>query len=247
MPFLPNTGLASEELFSEGSLETLLQRQSADALEEVDTIDADQLLATPADDLVDALTSSRAIDVPKLREDQIYQEPPKEVWRDVEDYGRMVRVRGFLYTIAVPFEGHLGLFRFSPLTYPASSAQARAFDDKLVFEFAGYDLTADDIRQELNKRIYSIKQHLALQEAMVTPFNARLLSGTRAAIENRKKSILGARNISASLGYRFVAAAVRPFLPHAWNVLGMDQGAVPKVGAATGSDQASVRKSTRPS
>jgi hypothetical protein len=44
MPFLPNTGLASEELFSEGSLETLLQRQSADALEEVDTIDADQLL-----------------------------------------------------------------------------------------------------------------------------------------------------------------------------------------------------------
>jgi hypothetical protein len=201
MPFFSDTDRSSETLFSDRELQTLLDDQSERARHGVDTVNADQLLTTPTDDLVDFIVSHCLLNVPKLREDRIFQEPAVEIWRDVQDYGKTKQVRGFLYRIILPFDGHLGLFRHGPLFAVSLPPRAKAVDDTLIFALAGYDLTADDIKQELDKRISLINRYLTSQETMVTPFNTKLVSDTRTAIEMRKNSILNARNISAALGY----------------------------------------------
>src|ERR1700722_2332796 len=197
MPFFSETD-RSVTLFSDRDLQTLLEDQSAQARRGVDSIDPERLLATPTVDLVEIVVSHCILNVPQLREDEIFQDQPSETWRDVLDYERIIPVRGFLYRFTVPFVGHLGLFRHAPALQVSSPSRATVVDGRLVFELAGYDLTAHDIKQELNKRISLIKRYLDAQEAMVTPFNAKLVSDTRTAIEARKNSILRLSAASSS-------------------------------------------------
>jgi hypothetical protein len=201
MPFFSDGGLPSDALFSGRDLRTLFEEQQSKAQTTIEEIDADYLLATPTDDLVEMVTSPLLIDVPVLSEGAIFQDQPKEISREVKDYGRIIRVKGFLYKITIPFDGHLGLFRHTPILQISNPPRAKAYDEGIIFELAGYDLTADDIKNELDKRISEIKRHLASQEAMVVPFNTKLETDVRTAIEARKKRILEARNISAALGY----------------------------------------------
>ncbi|MDA9525421.1 hypothetical protein XI06_35200 [Bradyrhizobium sp. CCBAU 11434] len=171
---------------------------------------SDALLSTPTEDIVELAYDVCHLEVPVLLEDKAFQADPREVTREVRDYGRMISVQGFQYGITIPFEGYLGLFRHSSALSVGDSPRAKANEDGIILTASGYNLTKEELQTHFKKVIDAIKLRLSGQEKVVKPFNEALRPMVRKLVEERKKGILAARNIAESLGYPMVRAGHVP-------------------------------------
>ena len=212
MPIFSDDGQPSESLFGDRPLSTLIEMQNGRAENIVAEYGSDVLLATPTEDIVEQAHEVCHLEVPVLLEDKTYQADPREIIREVRDYGRTVRVPGFEYRITIPFEGHLGLFRHSSPISVGDSPRAKANEDGITITIAGYNLTAEDIKERIQKTLNPIKLRLSGQNNIVGPFNQALKPLIRKLVEERKQSILNARNIAASLGYPMTRAGYVPVM-----------------------------------
>lgn len=210
MPFFSDQEPVSEALFSDRSLSTLIDMQNGRAENVVAEYGSDALLSTPIEDIVEQAYDVCHLEVPVLLEDKAFQADPREVTREVRDYGRMISVQGFQYRITVPFKGHLGLFRHSSSLSVGDSPRAKANEDGITLTASGYNLTKEELQAHFKKVIDTIKMRLSGQEKVVTPFNEALRPKVRKLVEERKKGILAARNIAESLGYPMVRAGHVP-------------------------------------
>jgi hypothetical protein len=212
MPFFSENGQPSETLFGDRSLNSLIEMQNGRAENIVAEYGSDVLLATPTEDIVELAFEICHLEVPVLLEDKAYQADPREIIRDVQDYGRSVRMPGFEYRITIPFEGHLGLFRHSSPISVGDSPTAKASEDGITITASGYNLTAEDLKAHIQKILNPIKLRLSGQNNLVKPFNEALKPLIRKLVEERKQSILNARNIASSLGYPLVRAGHVPVM-----------------------------------
>ena len=105
MPFFSDKEPVSETLFNDKSLSDLIEMQNGRAENIVAEYGSDVLLATPTEDIVELAYEVCHLEVPVLLEDKAYQAEPREIIREVQDYGRAVRVPGFEYRITIPFRG----------------------------------------------------------------------------------------------------------------------------------------------
>lgn len=212
MPFFSENGQPSETLFGDRSLATLIEMQNGRAENIVAEYGSDQLLATPTEDIVEHAYEICHLEVPVLLEDKAYQADPREIIREVQDYGRTIRVPGFEYRITIPFEGHLGLFRHTSPISVGDAPRAKANEDGITLTLSGYNLTREDLEDRIKKILNPIKLRLSGQTNLVRPFNEALKPLVRKMVEERKQSILNARNIAASLGYPMVRAGHVPLM-----------------------------------
>jgi hypothetical protein len=210
MPFFSDKEPISETLFNDRSLSDLIEMQNGRAENIVAEYGSDVLLATPTEDIVELAYEVCHLEVPVLLEDKAYQADPREIIREVQDFGRTVRVPGFEYRITIPFAGHLGLFRHSsPISF-GDAPRAKANEDGITLTASGYNLTSEDLKAHIQKAINPIKLRLSGQNNIVGPFNVALKPLIRKMVEERKQSILNARNIAASLGYPMIRAGHVP-------------------------------------
>jgi hypothetical protein len=212
MPFFSENGQPSETLFNDRQLHTLIEMQNGRAENIVAEYGSDVLLATPTEDIVEQAYEICHLEVPVLLEDKAYQADPREIIREVQDYGRTVRIPGFEYRITIPFKGHLGLFRHSSPISIGDAPRAKANEDGITITASGYNLTREDLEAHIRKILNPIKLRLSGQNNMVGPFNGALKPLIRKMIEERKQSILNARNIAASLGYPMIRAGHVPVM-----------------------------------
>jgi hypothetical protein len=210
MPFFSDKEPVSETLFNDKSLSDLIEMQNGRAENIVAEYGSDVLLATPTEDIVELAYEVCHLEVPVLLEDKAYQAEPREIIREVQDYGRAVRVPGFEYRITIPFAGHLGLFRHSSPISVGDTPRAKANEDGITLTASGYNLTSEDLKAYIQKAINPIKLRLSGQNNIVGPFNEALKPLIRKMVEERKQSILNARNIAASLGYPMIRAGHVP-------------------------------------
>jgi hypothetical protein len=210
MPFFSDQEPVSDTLFNDRSLSNLIEMQNGRAENIVAEYGSDALLSTPTEDIVEQAYDICHLEVPVLQEDRIYQADPREITREVRDYGRMVTASGFEYRITIPFEGHLGLFRHSSPISVGDAPRAKANDDGVTLVASGYNLTKEELEAHFKKIINAIKLRLSGQDKVVAPFNEALKPFVRRLVEDRKKSILIARNIAQALGYPMVRAGHIP-------------------------------------
>src|SRR5215475_1388130 len=199
MPFFSDHEPVSDTLFGDRSLSNLIEMQNGRAGNIVAEYGSDALLATPTEDIVEQAYDNCHLEVPVLQEDKIYQADPREITREMRDYGRMVTRSGFEYRITIPFEGHLGLFRHSSPLSVGDSPRAKANEDGVTLVASGYNLTREELEAHFKKIINAIKLQLSGQNNVVGPFNEALKPFVQKLVEDRKKSILTARNIAQSL------------------------------------------------
>jgi hypothetical protein len=192
------------------SLSTLIDMQNGRVENIIAEYGSDALLATPTEDIVEQAYEVCHLEVPVLLEDKIYQADPREITREVQDYGRTVRVSGFEYRITIPFQGHLGLFRHSSPISLGDAPRAMANEDGITLTASGYNLSREDLAAHFRKTINPIKLRLSGQNNIVKPFNETLKPFVRKLVEERKQSILNARNIATSLGYPMIRAGHVP-------------------------------------
>ena len=113
-----------ERLFSDFPLERPLGICLERMHHEIDTIDPDQLLSTSIEDWCEYLVSKWSIDMPHLKEDEIFLDDPKDVPIDISrnpDYGaygepRPVYKKGTSIIYHVPFDGNGHYFTTRPTT-----------------------------------------------------------------------------------------------------------------------------------
>jgi hypothetical protein len=157
MPFFSENGQPSETLFNDRQLSSLIELQSGRAENIVAEYGRDVLLATPTEDIVELAYDVCHLEVPVLLEDKAYQADPREIIREVQDYGRTVRVPGFEYRITIPFEGHLGLFRHSSPISVGDAPRAKANEDGITITASGYNLTREDLEAHIKKTLNLIE------------------------------------------------------------------------------------------
>jgi hypothetical protein len=160
-------------LFSERDLGDLVREQIGRAHNEVARKDADELLNMPVEDQVDIIVSHFQLILPTLREDLAHSDDPQETTLRITDYGRQISVEATTYQIRIPFDGHQGLFRHSPATRPLVPPFAEVDHQELIISLVGYNVTAQDLNQEIDKTVSSIKAILGV----ATPTGGRMQQG----------------------------------------------------------------------
>jgi hypothetical protein len=210
MPFFSDQEPVSDMLFNDRSLSHLIDMQREKALQCTTEYGSDALLNTSTDDIIERIIPICRVEVPMLLEDNVFQETPKEIAREVRDYGQSVKQTGFEYRITIPFTGHLGLFRHSSPISPGGPPRAKANEDGVTLVTAGYNLSADEIKKQFDKTINAIKLRLSGQATIVNQFNLSLEPLIRKTVDDRKKSILESRQIAASLGYPMMRSSHTP-------------------------------------
>ena len=195
----------SDLLFRRVSIFDVLQNHEAMATKAPSAIDDNRLLNTPTDDLVDEIVSKCALKVPALDREGSWidsTEGPVAVadyWsRDVE---RGYTVQGTILRLSVPFTGDSDFFNIQPSMYNSNAPRANVWNNVVHIGYSAVELNPEQARVELNRSIDAIEQHLVWLRQSTEPFNQKLQTVARAAIEARKAKVLRDRNSVAALGF----------------------------------------------
>jgi len=175
----------------------------------IDSINGDELLNTSTVDLVRHLVSEYQFDVPKIFPDDLVvdqRETKIDVSQDrmrfIDDRSRPFYISGTSVDVEIPFTGNKVGFSIQPSTRSFNNPRAHVGDRVLKFSVAGAGLTADAVKQEIDRTITSISQHLAWLENDARSYNAGLEAIATQAIDRRKEKLLKDRSLVAGLGFK---------------------------------------------
>ena len=212
------------------------QHQRQQLAAEIDALNGDRLLNTSVEDLCTYFETKYRVNVPVLKPDEIVadqQETQIDVSHDhqryIRDRSRPFLVKGTTVEIGIPFDGDAEAFKIQPTTYTTCPPRGEARDGSLVLKIQGTDLTADQVRGEVDRTISEIQGYLTTLRANAQGLNDQLRFVARSAIERRRTKLLLDRNLVGSLGFKireregasrtFVAPEVQrkitPILPSA--------------------------------
>jgi hypothetical protein len=185
------------------------QHQRKELAKEIDGINGDRLLNTSVDDLCDYFEKKYRIDVPVLKPENIVadqRETKIDVSGDPRRYfsnpGQPFYVNGTTVEISVPFEGDSEAFKIQPTSYSMSPPRAEIKNDNLIIKIEGTDLSADQVRNEINRTISEIEGYLVTLRSNAQGLNAQIRSLAHAEIEQRRSKLLKDRNLLGDLGFK---------------------------------------------
>jgi hypothetical protein len=178
----------------------------------IDSMNGDELLNTSTVDLMKHLVSEYQLDVPKIYPDDLVvdqRETKIDVSQDrmryIKDRSRPFYISGTSVDVELPFSGNKVGFDIQPSTSNYNNPRAQVGNGVLKFSISGAGLTADGVKQEIDRTIASISQHLAWLENDARGYNASLESLATQAIERRKEKLLKDRSLLAGLGFKMKA------------------------------------------
>ena len=176
--------------------------------QEIEKFPANQVLATPEDDLLGYLMQKYILDVPTLKADDSYIDRQGETQIDVShrfDYGlhdgRGGRhVPGHEVVIAIPHTGDPDLFHVRGSTFSMSPPRISVSNGNVYLRFADVNLDGGRIKADINSLISEINQHLGYLRRDFDAWNQRLPSVARQALADRKRRLMAQHNVAASIG-----------------------------------------------
>jgi len=178
----------------------LAQYQMSRALSVVQHMPADTFLNTPTDDIIAELVQSYCINAPTLKRDEAYVDGPHEVEIERLDYARMIRLRGTLLGLIVPFDGDVEMFRVNPNRY-GGAPRGHLHRNNLILTMQGHDLKSEEVNQQFDARLNEIEEYLSLQRSLAEEHRTALPLRLRPEIESRKQKLLDARKLVAGLAF----------------------------------------------
>ena len=182
------------------------QQQAVDA--EIAAYDADKLLNTADDTLVDYFIQKYSLDVPVLDRDGIVadqREVDVDVSQDrlryISDRSRPFHIKATRIEVEVPFSGDRNFFKIQPTTFSMSPPRGEVRAASLLLHVEGTDLAGERVRQEIDRTLAQIEGSLAHHRTAAATFNAGLASRASNLVLARKRKLLADRNLVASLGF----------------------------------------------
>lgn len=195
-------------LFASYDLRAIIENQRNLLRKEVEEMDANRLLNTSPSDLCRYIVNKYNLAAPVLKRDDWSaeeQETKIDVRNDpnrwITDRNRPCLIPGQRITIEVPFEGEAELLyaQASTMSSMLPRAEVRGSSIFLKFDIA-HDAQQRDVKQEADKILDDIEQHLGWVRADVNGFSQGLAVEAKRAITARRERILANQGRANSLG-----------------------------------------------
>ena len=229
---------SSGYLFSTRELRDLVEARRGAMRQEVEQMNANQLLNTSPADLARYLVEKYSWFAPSLKRDDwsaTEQEAQIDVRHDqnrwINDRSRPCLIPGQRIEIEVPAEGDIDLFyvRANTTSSMPPRAQIRGSSLFLTDDLA-HDAQQRDIKQEAERMLNNVEEHLGWLRNDLNSYNESLPAQAEQAIASRRKRILDNQGRAASLG---IPLKSRHDAPKTYAVPEIRRKIVPSLPAAT--------------
>ncbi|MDX0986623.1 hypothetical protein GOL22_31970 [Sinorhizobium medicae] len=150
-----------------------------------------------------------AFDVPQILPDDLVvdqRETQIDVSRDrdrwISDRSRPYYIIGTSVDVEIPFTGNKLGFDIQPTTRNFNNPRAVIEDGIVSFSITGTDLSPERVRQEIDRVVSSINEHLGWLANDAESYNGSLENLATQAIERRKEKLLKDKSLVAGLGFK---------------------------------------------
>lgn len=200
---------ATEHLFNKGDWFATQEQWRKQLVQAIEGKNGDELLNTSTTDLARYYANDMAFEVPKIFPDDLVVDQ-RETQIDIsQDHNRYIRDRSQAYHITgtavdveVPFTGNKIGFDIQPTTQNFNNPRAAIGEGVVYFSISGTELTAERVRQEIDRVVNSINQHLGWLANDAKSYNSSLEDLATQTIERRKEKLLKDKSLIAGLGFK---------------------------------------------
>ena len=191
---------SSFNLFAGEELDHILQIRLEDLKNSIFQMDRNELLNANDDDLIESFESRFTYDEVVIDTENI-SASEREGDRMVEDYGRMVRQRGSVYTFHIPISGEIGAIKMTPNPRVLRSYEFK-YDGKshISFDVFGHPDQIDNVAREKDSTIELISKQLASINNQIRRHNQAVKNALPDLITQRKKEVLKQMDSLSALG-----------------------------------------------
>lgn len=197
---------ANTPLFCKLDGMTARRAQVMTAAKEVSNLDESRILNTDPGDLTQYFVEKFRVDVPVLDRDNMVAEQHE---RQIEVYDhwdkRAIRVPGVAYDFVLPFEGEEEIFYMRPNSYDTAPPYAEVSGSTLRFTISGRELSAEQVKTELDRLVSSIERYLDWHRSMWAGLGEEIERAVRAEIDTRRDRLLKQKesaSVLAGLGIK---------------------------------------------
>lgn len=179
-------------LFGEADLSRVLATRRRECLQAIDAAREQDLLDNTVDELCEEYVARFSPVVPRLKEEEITREGPRDVQSEA---GKAIQV-----TFFVPFEGDPLLFEFRPSRWEDATPIAAVHGGQLILTFLNSEADSESFRAELDNALSSIRRHLGNLKNDVKGFHDALRNAARSRIQQRRERARKNAEVAQSLG-----------------------------------------------
>jgi hypothetical protein len=173
-------------------LTTVLEK---DARDKVLSLGADELLATPPEDIVDEILTGHLVDVPLLDRDRMTRSAPVEI-----PGSQPYQTRATRFEFSIPFTGQPGLFSYRPRrSVTGTPVEGVIRDDELVIAVEMANPTKEKVERERDRMISVYQSELWQLREDVKRHNDLLPETIRDLVTTRRENLLRDLDVAASL------------------------------------------------
>lgn len=227
-------------LFASHDLRAIIENQRESMKQEVERIDANRLLNTSPSDLSKYLVEKYNLTAPVLKRDawsadehETQIDVRNDQNRNITDRSRPCLIPGQRITIEVPFEGETELLYARPSSFSSMFPRAEVKGDSIFLKFdIAHDAQPRDIKQEAERILNDIEQHLGWVRSDLKGFNQGLAMEADRAITARRERILANQGRVDSLG---IPLKNRADAPKTYVLPDVRRKVIPTLPVATGS------------
>lgn len=200
--------MTDEYLFAGNSVGDVLRAEHRRLRDFVLALDANAVLATPIEDMLDRVVAQFEIACPALRRDKEYSPGATDVRIDVTgDFRRATfgpgphYVAGTKFSLHIPFDGERDVFFLRPNPFSMSPPRATVTGQELVLtvQAPADSLDPAAMRRQLDEQLGQIDTHLERARVEIDQYNAGLRDAARGLLEQRRQKVLADRALEEHL------------------------------------------------
>jgi hypothetical protein len=200
--------MAQELLFSKYSIFGVIQGQTEALKKKIQEINPAVLLNASEQDLVDALMEEFRLNVPVVKDSELYIADSGEAQVDVSrdpmrlflDRSRPFYIPGNKIVIAAPFDGDAEFFRIQPQSHTLNPPRGEIVDHEIHLTYISTDQKPEVIKQQYEAALHLIRENLTWLRESTSQFNSQLEGQIRSQLKARKDRLLADAGMTAALG-----------------------------------------------
>jgi hypothetical protein len=192
---------STDFLFSQGDLSPTLDNQDRKLRDEVETKPETYVLNVNEEEFVKYLVSEFRIEPLELSPDELHITAQGELDDEIEDYGRLIRVKRPFIDFALPFRGDPNLFKLRPNQFTLNPPRAKVSGQVLSWSTSPTnDAPPERLKSGIDSFIASIQQYCSWQRPLIDSWNNALEEKIRSLFRTRKDRLLKNANFVSALG-----------------------------------------------
>lgn len=196
-------------LFNKGDWHATQEGWKNELVSKIGAMNGDELLNISTTDLAGYYVDEYKFEVPVIHVDELVvdqRETKIDVSQDhnriIHDRSRPFHITGTTIDAEVPFTGNKVAFDIQPSTRNFNNPKARVREGIIEFSVSGTDLSAERVKQEIERVLDSINTHLGWLANDAKGYNAGLEDLATQTIERRKEKLLKDKSLVAGLGFK---------------------------------------------